>query len=97
MPDLLSLSVVLNCTEQSPRSPIFNALAIAALGNRFIKWYGRHSLLAVNMYNAKKHLHLSLLPVWTPAVQKEIKAAIEEWEVWAGNMFSGMYNLQCGL
>lgn len=33
------------------------------------------------MYNAKKHVHLSLPPVWTPAVQKEIKAAIEEGEV----------------
>lgn len=95
MPDLLSLSVVLNCSKQSLRNPVFNALAVTALGNRSMRWYGIHSLFAVNMYNAKKHVHLSLLPVRTPAVQKEMKVAMEEWEVTAGVTFAGMYDLEC--
>lgn len=47
------------------------------------------------MYNAKTHIHLSLLPERTPAVQKEMKAAIEEWEVRAEMIFAGLYNLEC--
>lgn len=47
------------------------------------------------MYNAKTHVHLSLLPERTPAVQKEMKAAIEEWEVRAEIIFAGLYNLEC--
>lgn len=47
------------------------------------------------MYNAKKHAHLSLLPVRTPAVQKEMKATTEEWEVRAGIVFAGMYSPEC--
>lgn len=31
----------------------------------------------------------------TPAVQKEMKAAIEEWEVRAEIIFAGLYNLEC--
>lgn len=37
MPGLLPLSVVLNCSERSMRSPIFNPLAVTSLGNRFVK------------------------------------------------------------
>lgn len=70
MPDLLPLSVVLNCSERSMRSPIFNPLAVTSLGNRFVKWYGIPSLFVINPYNAKKHVHLSVLPLRTCAVLK---------------------------
>lgn len=94
MPYLLSLPVVLNCSEQSMSSPIFNALAITALDNRFIKWYSIHSLFAVNMYNAKNHVNLSLLPERTLAVHTETKAAVEKREVRVGIMFAGIDNLE---